>query len=131
MAKSVLKTIRSLAFSYVYIQIIVILLISVSLYFLSNNIVAFSFFWGGAICIVPNIYFAYKLFAQTGATAARQIVASFYLSEVVKFIITIALFFIAFKYFHTNKLAIFVGYIVAQITFWFTALFRHRAVNKL
>ncbi len=80
---------------------------------------------------MPNIYFAYKLFAQTGAQAAKQIVASFYLSEVVKFIITVILFFIAFKYFHTNKLAIFIGYIIAQITFWFTALFRHRTVNKL
>ncbi len=131
LARSVLKAVRSLAFSYVYVQTIVILLLSVSLYFLGNKIIAFSFLWGGAICIVPNVYFAHKMFAQTGAKAAKQIVASFYLCEVVKFIITIILFIVAFKYFHTNKLAIFIGYIIAQITFWFTALFRHRTVNKL
>ncbi len=92
---------------------------------------AFSFFWGGIICILPNAYFAHKLFAKTGAQATRQIITSFYISEVVKFIITIVLFVIAFKYFNMNKLAIFIGYIVAQFTFWFTALFRHRTVNKI
>jgi ATP synthase protein I len=127
----VLRAIRNVAFSYVYSQTIVILILSVLLFFLESKIVAYSFLWGGAICIIPNIYFAHKLFAKTGATAAREIIASFYISEVVKFIITIALFFIAFKYLKTNKLAIFIGYIVAQISFWFTALFRHRAVNKL
>jgi ATP synthase protein I len=131
LSNHVLKVIRNVAFSYIYIQTLVILILSVSLYFLGNKIVAFSFLWGGAICIIPNIYFAHKLFAQTGAAAARNIVASFYVSEVIKFIITIILFFIAFKYLNTNKLALFIGYIVAQVTFWFTALFRHRAVNKL
>ncbi len=131
LAKSVLTAIRSLAFSYVYVQIIVIILLSLLLYFLWNLVVAFSFFWGGAICIIPNIYFAHKLFAQTGAKAAQQILASFYLCEIVKFVITIILFIVAFKFFHTNKLAIFIGYIVAQVTFWFTALSKHRAVNKL
>jgi ATP synthase protein I len=131
MSKAVLNVMRHVAFGYVYKQAIVILIVSILLYFLSSKIVAGSFLWGGAICIIPNIYFAHKLFAQTGALAAKRIIASFYICEVVKFIITILLFIVAFKYFNTNKLAIFLGYIVAQIAFWMAALFRHQTVNKL
>lgn len=131
MSKTILSSIRSLAFSYVYIQAIVIICITLSLYLFGKQLIAFSFFWGGLICILPNLYFAHKLFSKTGAQAARQIIASFYISEVVKFIITVLLFIVAFKYLHINKLALFIGYIVAQFAFWFTALFRHRTVNKL
>jgi ATP synthase protein I len=130
-AKPVLNIIRNVAFSYVYGQIIVIAAITAFLYLLGgHNVIAFSFMWGGLICIIPNLYFAHKLFGRTGAQATRQIITSFYFSEVVKFILTILLFFVAFKYFNTNKLAIFIGYIVAQITFWISALFRHQTVNK-
>lgn len=131
MAKPILNAIRSVAFGYIYMQIVVILIITALLYLLSNVIIAFSFLWGGIICIIPNLYFAHKLFARTGAQATQQIIASFYISEIVKFLITVLLFWVAFKYFNTNKLAIFVGYLVAQFTFWFSALFRHQAVNKL
>lgn len=131
MAKSILSAVRSVAFSYVYIQALVVSIIAILLYFLEDRIIAFSFLWGGAICIIPNIYFAHKLFSKTGAQATKQIISSFYISEVVKFFITIVLFIIAFKYFVTNKLLIFIGYIIAQITFWLTALFRNQTVNKL
>lgn len=131
MSNPVLRAIRSLAFSYVYAQAIVILSVAVLLYFFGSSNTALSFLWGGMICILPNAYFAHKLFARTGATATRQIITSFYISEVVKFVITILLFVIAFKFFNFNKIALFLGYIVAQFTFWFAALFRHRAVNKL
>lgn len=131
MSSPVLGKIRRVAFGYVCAQAVVILILSVLLYFFIGKVVAFSFLWGGAICVIPNIYFAHKLFAKTGATATKQIIASFYISEIVKFIITVILFVIAFRYFTTNKLAIFIGYIVAQITFWLTALSRHQAVNKI
>lgn len=124
MSINILSKIRSLAFSYLYIQAIVILCITILLSILTSKVVVLSFLWGGIICIVPNAYFAYKFFAKTGAQAARQIIAAFYVGEMVKFIITIALFLIVFKFFNTNKLAIFIGYIVAQITFWVTALIR-------
>lgn len=130
MPKNILSKIRSLAFAYIYVQALVIFIITCLLFFWST-LLAFSFFWGGIICILPNAYLAHKLFAKTGANAARQIVTSFYLGETVKFIITIILFIIAFKYFNVNKLAVFIGYIIAQVTFWVTALMRDPTVNKL
>lgn len=122
---------RKAAFNHIYTQIIVILCIVTLLYLDSKKVIAYSLLWGGGVCILPNLYFAHKLFAQTGAKAVRQILATFYISEVVKFIITIVLFWIAFKYFTINKIAIFIGYLVAQFTFWFSAVFSHQTVKKI
>jgi ATP synthase protein I len=127
---NLLRSIRNLAYSYIYIQASIVLCISGVLFFLGKCNLSFSFLWGGFTCVLPNAYFAYKLFRRTGAKTSRQIVTSFYLGEVVKFILTVILFTIAFKFFNVNKLALFIGYIVAQIAFWFTALFRHQPVNK-
>jgi ATP synthase protein I len=111
-------------------QIVIVLIISGLLLVFSKE-VALSFLGGGFICIIPNAYFAHKLFAKTGAQATRAIITSFYLGEVVKFVITIILFVVAFKFLNVNKLAIFIGYIVALFTFWLTALFKDPTVNKL
>jgi ATP synthase protein I len=131
LSKSILSKIRSLAFSYIYIQIIVILCVTGFLSLFGKGIIAYSFLWGGCICILPTAYFARKLFAKTGAKATREIITAFYVGEIVKFIITIILFAITFKYFNVNKLALFIGYLVAQFAFWFTALIRDPTVNKL
>jgi ATP synthase protein I len=128
---TILSRIRRLVFSYVYAQVIVIIGLTLLLYSFYRSHVAFSFLFGGIICILPNAYFAHKLFAKTGAQVVRSIIASFYICEVVKYVITGLLFVIAFKYLNTNKLALFVGYIVAQLTFWITALSSHQTVNKL
>lgn len=131
LSKTILTKLRSLAFSYIYAQVLVILLITGLLFLLSKSHAALSFLYGGFICIMPNAYFAHKLFKRTGAQAAREIVTSFYVAEVVKFIITIILFAVAFKFLDVNKLALFIGYLVAQFSFWFTALIRNPTVNKL
>lgn len=131
MTKTILSKVRTLAFSYIYIQVVIILSGSGLLFVLSSSHLALSFLGGGLICIVPTAYFAHKLFSKTGAQAAREIVTSFYMGEVIKVIITIILFALTFKFFNVNKLAIFIGYIVAQFTFWFTALIKDPTVNKL
>lgn len=120
---------RSLAFSYVYIQAAVILGITITLAILDYTKIALPFLWGGMTCLIPNAYFAHRLFANTGAQAVGKIMKSFYLGEIVKIFITIVLFAIAFKLFKTGKIGIFIGYIIAQVTFWFAALLRHRTVN--
>ncbi len=131
MSKIALGAMRRLAFSYVLIQVIVVLLISILLFLLDNNIAAYSFLLGGIVNVLPNAYFAHNLFKKTGAQATREIVISFYLGEVVKFIITILLFTIIFKFFNTNKLALFLGYIMALFTFWLTTLIKNQTANRL
>ena len=82
---------------------------------------------GGIVYIVPNAYFASKLFRYQGARSAKQIVNSFYKGEALKIIISIFLFTAVFVLFKITPLAFFVSYIMILMTHWFAPLI---IVNK-
>ncbi|MBI2786630.1 MAG: ATP synthase subunit I [Legionella longbeachae] len=88
---------------------------------------AISALLGGMVCIVPNAYFAYKLFKYQGARSAKKIVNSFYKGEALKIIISILLFTAVFISFRITPLAFFVSYIMILMTHWFAPLI---IVNK-
>ena len=77
---------------------------------------------GGVVCIVPNAYFAGKLFRFHGAGSAKKILNSFYSGEALKIILSIALFTLVFKFFNIIPLIFFAVYIVAQMVFWLSPL---------
>lgn len=74
---------------------------------------------GGLVCIIPNAYFAYKLFKHQGARAAKQIVNSFYKGEAFKLILSIFLFTAVFRLCRITPLAFFASYILVLMTHWF------------
>ena len=79
---------------------------------------AYSAVLGGVVCILPNLYFALKLFRYDGAQAAGNIIKAFYKGEAAKLLITIALFALIFKFIPIEALAFFVTFIVVQFLFW-------------
>ncbi|WP_238589465.1 ATP synthase subunit I [Legionella cincinnatiensis] len=83
---------------------------------------AISALLGGMVCIIPNAYFAIKLFKYHGARSARQIVNSFYKGEALKIFISIFLFTAVFLFFKITPLAFFVSYIMILMTHWFAPL---------
>jgi ATP synthase protein I len=74
---------------------------------------------GGLVYIIPNIYFANKLFKYQGARAAKQIVNSFYKGEALKIILSIVLFTAVFVLCKITPLAFFTSYILVLMTHWF------------
>ncbi|HRD69953.1 MAG: F0F1 ATP synthase subunit I [Legionella sp.] len=74
---------------------------------------------GGLVCIIPNAYFASKLFKHQGARAAKQIVSSFYKGEALKIFISIFLFTAVFVLCRITPLAFFGSYILILMTHWF------------
>lgn len=83
---------------------------------------------GGMVCIIPNVYFAYKVFKHQGARAAKQIVNSFYKGEAFKIILSIFLFTAVFVLCKITPLAFFVTYILVLMTHWFAPWI---IINKL
>lgn len=69
--------------------------------------VASSALLGGMVCIVPNAYFASKLFKYQGARSAKKIVNSFYKGEALKILISIFLFTAVFLLIKITPLAFF------------------------
>lgn len=101
------------------VQLGVTTLIAVIARLIGNDTAALSAVVGGFVCVVPNAYFAAKLFKHNGARAARQIVNGFYKGEALKLILSVALFALVFKYLNVNPLVFFVAYIATQMVFWF------------
>ncbi len=77
---------------------------------------------GSLVYIIPNAYFAEKLFKHTGAQAAKKIVNGFYSGEAIKLALSIALFGLVFKFLKVNAIVFFAAYIAAQLVFWFAPL---------
>ena len=109
------------------IQLGVTVLIATIVLLISNATDATSAIVGGMVCLVPNVYFASKVFEYNGVRAARQIVNGFYKGEALKLMLSVALFAMVFKFLKVNPLVFFVAYIAAQMVYWFAPLI---IVNK-
>ena len=109
------------------IQLGVTIIIALAALGVVDLVAATSAIAGGIVCVLPNAYFASKLFKHNGAHAARQIVNGFYKGEALKLMLSVALFALVFKYLKINPLVFFVAYIAAQMVFWFAPLI---VVNK-
>jgi len=79
---------------------------------------------GSGIALLPNLYFAYKVYLARHQSA-QVIVNAFYAGETIKLILTIALFTIVLQIPSVDFLTLLVGYIAVLSVFWF-ALFYWR-----
>ena len=79
---------------------------------------------GSGIALIPNLYFAYKIY-RARHLEAQGIVNAFYAGETGKLVLTAALFTIVFQSPSVNFLTLLVGYAAVLSVFWF-ALFYWR-----
>lgn len=86
--------------------------------------IAMSPLLGGLVALVPNLYFAFKVYLARQSTA-QEIVNAFYAGETVKLILTVALFVIVIRIPSVDFLTLLAGYIAVLSVFWF-ALFYWR-----
>ncbi|PCJ38759.1 MAG: F0F1 ATP synthase subunit I [Moraxellaceae bacterium] len=125
---------RSLAYRLVGTQAAVASLFPVLLLIISKD-VALSALIGGWIATASNAYFAFQAFRYSGARAASQMVKSFQRGESGKFVITIVLMLVAFKYvpalqIKENALAMFTAFIAVLMVSWFAPLLFKQRINK-
>lgn len=97
-----------------FLQVLVGLL-SVCAWWLKGPLAAYSSFLGGVIAIVPQLFFARKAFAKHGARAARQILGTFYVGEVLKWLSSITLFTLVFVNAKPDAVALISAYAVTQL----------------
>ena len=103
-------------------QLSLTVLLAIIATLLSSTTAGISALLGGLVSVLPNAYFAIKLFKYHGAMAAKQIVNSFYKGEALKMILSVVLFSLVFKFFKIIPVVFFAVYIVAQMAFWFAPL---------
>ena len=96
-------------------QCITVIVVSIIVLFFAGVHAGYSVFVGGMVCIIPNAYFANRVFRHEGARAARKIHRSFYIGEAVKLLLTALLFGVALVVLKVHPVALFGGYIVAWL----------------
>jgi ATP synthase protein I len=61
-----------------------------------DTVVALSFMLGGLIAVVPQAWFAYRVFKMQGARAMQQIARNSYAAEIGKFVMAVTGFMLVF-----------------------------------
>lgn len=103
---------------FAYLQALLILVITGSIYAFVDTRAAYSALLGGLIAAIPSQYFAYQLFRYQGAHAAKQIVQSFYIGEALKGLLTALMFIIVFVLINVSAPVLFMSYIIVQALHW-------------
>lgn len=83
---------RTPAFPVLVTQLVVTLAVALVLWILQGLTAGYSGLLGGLVALIPNCYFAFRVYRYSGARSARAIVAEFYSGEAGKLILTAVLF---------------------------------------
>ena len=102
-------------------QILVALFVTLGFLVFGSEQQALSPALGGVAAVVPNLYFAFRIYLAKGKDA-KKIMRSFYAGESGKVILTAALFALIFQIPTINLLTLLVGYIAVLSVFWFALL---------
>ncbi len=105
-----------------YMQVLMALLVASGFFLADGWRNAVSPLLGSGIALLPNLYFAYKIYLVRHQEAQR-IVNAFYAGETAKLILTVALFTIVLQSPSVNILTLLVGYIAVLSVFWFALLY--------
>lgn len=108
---------RTPAFPVLVLQLIVTLAVALVLWIFQGLIAGYSGLLGGLVALIPNSYFAFRVYRYSGARSARAIVGEFYSGEAGKLILTAVLFiavWLAVK--PLVVAAVFGGYIAVLAT---------------
>lgn len=108
---------RTPAFPVLGLQLIVTLAVALALWIFQGLIAGYSGLLGGLVALIPNGYFAFRVYRYSGARSARAIVGELYSGEAGKLILTAVLFiavWLAVK--PLVVAAVFGGYIAVLAT---------------
>jgi ATP synthase protein I len=108
---------KSTAYRILLAQLLVTLVLAALLLGIQGGRFAAAALTGGLIGVISNAVFAW-LALSGGVQPARQVMRQFYLAEVSKFIITVALFLLALNLFKTLFLPILLGYGLTLVVYW-------------
>lgn len=107
---------KKLAILYIKSQILLTAVISAVMLFF-DEVMAYSALTGGLIATIATAWFAYKVFRVSPDSAAQSMLASAYMGEIYKIILTGALFLCAFVLIRPiSAVALLITYFVIHMT---------------
>ena len=115
MVKEIIKN-RAAAFRLVYVQLIITVVIALLSYTYSGLVSAYSVLLGGAVYILPNIYFVIYVFRDMDQEDPFAIARLFYYGEAMKLLLTMVIFALCFALVKPlHAVPLFATYILLMI----------------
>ncbi len=102
----------------VWTQLAVTILVSLGFWMFSGLSAGKSALAGGLINVAANLMFLRSWFATYGAESPTQRVLGFYVAEVVKLFLTVALLALALGVLKLSFLPLFVTFVATLLVFW-------------
>jgi len=89
---------KRFAYKQIIAMLIAVILLATIAYYVFGVNYAISVLAGGAVTIIPALFFALKAFRYAGARSSEKVMASFYSGEKMKIVLTAILTALAFKF---------------------------------
>ena len=103
------------------LQVLIAIVIASGFFVMGGLNSALSPALGSIVALLPNCYFAYKIYLSRNKEA-KKIVRSFYSGESAKILLTAALFALVFQIPDVNLLTLLAGYMAVLSVFWFALI---------
>ena len=126
MATSLTKEGRQLARKVLFYQALIVTLFTLLFTVFLGKYSGISALYGGVICLVTGAVFAFLAFRFAGASQNQLVVRSFNKGSKLKFIITIVMFVMVYKWQNLQPLPLLVSYFVTLMAQWPIIIFLSR-----
>jgi ATP synthase protein I len=104
-----------------YAQVLIAALVASGFLMIGGWKYAFSPMIGSGVALLPNLYFAYKIYLARHREA-KAVLNVFYAGETAKLILTVALFSIVLQIPSVDFLTLLIGYMAVLSVFWFALI---------
>jgi ATP synthase protein I len=116
---------RNAALKVVFLQGTLALTSAVLVFVIWGAFAAQSALFGGVVATLPNLVFALYAFRYAGARQAKLVYTSFKRGNGLKFLLTILLFTLVFKFSQVMALPFFACFILVMFANWLAPIFFH------
>jgi ATP synthase protein I len=109
---------RQLARKVLFYQSLIAMTLACIFFLFLDKYYGISALYGGLICVLPGMVFAFLAFKHAGASQNKLVVRNFNKGSKLKFIITIVLFVMAYKSPNLQPLALLISYVITLMAQW-------------
>jgi ATP synthase protein I len=117
-----INKVKKQLFRVIFWQLMMIMGLALILFLLQGMHKAFSSLAGGMAYWLPTVFFLWRVSKHTGARAASRFVMAFFSGEVIKLILSAALFVLIIKFLPVNLLYVLAGFMFAILAFWIVSI---------
>tara|TARA_R110002096_G_C14276783_1_gene696183 strand:+ start:88 stop:477 length:390 start_codon:yes stop_codon:yes gene_type:complete len=118
LATSLAQEGRQLATKVLIYQSLIAIVLTLLFMLNSGKYSGISALYGGLICLFPGMVYAFLAFRYAGASQNKLVVRSFNKGSKLKFIFTIVLFVVVYKWPNLQPLPLLISYVVTLMAQW-------------